>query len=87
MSKIEVRSDLFLDTTSWDKSSSPFSGTLCDPNWKSEQQSRNITDMKIFEVIMVGGAQIIYENNKQCDAYEIQNILEKLLSIILSSSV
>lgn len=43
--------------------------------------------MKTFEVIMVGGAQITYKNNKQCDAYEIQNILEKLLSIILSSSV
>ena len=56
--------DLFLETTSWDKSSSPFSGTLCDPNWKSERQSRNITDMKIFEVVMVSGAQITYKNNK-----------------------
>ena len=59
----------------------------CVTQIESEQQSRNITDMKIFEVIMVGGAQITYKNNKQCDAYEIQNILEKLLSIILSSSV
>ena len=31
---------------------------------ESEQQSRNITDMKIFEVIMVGGVQITYKNNR-----------------------
>ena len=36
----------------------------CVTQIESEQQSRNITDMKIFEVIMLGGAQITYKNNR-----------------------